>query len=386
MTGSLHEPLAKNGLGRALELTPLARDQPDPPGSGFVLSEVSGVAGRLAQALCVKTARLGYRSGSMNHVRRRQVLLAAAVLLVAPNVAQAQRASKPYRIGVLVAGSPGLLQQSLVDLGYVEGRDFVLEIRSAEGQSKRIDALASDLVRLKVDVIVASNPNAVLSAKRATATIPIVMMHTPDPVQLGFVASLAKPGGNVTGVTTLSADLSIKQLGLLKEAIPRLSRVALLWNPLNPWHPETVKALQSSSGPAGLQLQVLELRGPDAFEGAFHAMASERSQAVLVLVDPMTYFHRQRLADLAIKHRLPMIGGLSDYAEAGSLMSYWADTTDVYRRAASYVDRILKGAKPGDLPIEQPTKFELVANLKTAKILGITIPQSILLRANRMIE
>ncbi len=248
------------------------------------------------------------------------------------------------------------------------------------------DPFALDLVRLKVDVIVTANPAAVLSAKRATATIPIVMMHTPDPVQLGFVASLARPGGNITGVTTLSADLSIKQLELLKEAVPRMSRVALLWNPDNPWHLATVKALQGSSGSMRLQLQVLEVRGPDAFDGAFQAMTTERTQAVLVLADPMTFFHRRRLAELAIQNRLPMMGGPPDYAEAGSLLSYWADTTDVYRRAASYVDRILKGAKPGDLPIEQPTKFEFVANLKTARSLGITIPQSVLQRADRVIE
>jgi putative ABC transport system substrate-binding protein len=248
------------------------------------------------------------------------------------------------------------------------------------------DPFALDLVRLKVDVIVAANPNAVLSAKRATTTIPIVMMHTPDPVQLGLVASLARPGGNITGVTTLSADLSLKQLEILKEAVPRMSRAALLWNPDNPWHPATVQALRDLSGSLGLQLQVLKVRGPDAFGGAFQAMTTERAQAVLVLADPMTFFHRRRLADLALQHRLPMMGGLPDYADAGSLMSYWADTTDVYRRAASYVDRILKGAKPGDLPIEQPTKFQFVANLKTARSLGITIPQSVLQRADRVIE
>jgi putative ABC transport system substrate-binding protein len=212
------------------------------------------------------------------------------------------------------------------------------------------------------------------------------MMHTPDPVEMGFVASLARPGGNITGVTTLSAELSIKQLALLKEAIPRMSRVAILWNSDNPWHPATVKALQDRSGPLGLQLQVLEVRNPDAFGGAFQAMTTQRTQAVLVLADPMTFFHRRRLAELAIQHRLPMMGGLPDYAEAGSLMSFWADTADVFRRAASYVDRILKGAKPGDLPIEQPTKFEFVANLKTARQLGFTIPQSILQRADRVIE
>ena len=326
---------------------------------------------------------MGQPKRKMNHVPRRRFLLAA---LVAPIAARAQKASGPYRIGMLVAGSPTALQQSLVDLGYVKGRDVAFEVRDPEGRIGRLDALALDLVRLKVDVIVAANPSAVLSAKRATTTIPIVMMHTPDPVQLGLVASLAKPGGNITGVTTLSADLSLKQIDLLKEAVSRLSRVALMWNPDNPWHPMTVKALQERAGPIGLQLQTLDVRGPEAFDGAFQAMTTERAEALLVLADPMTYFHRRRLADLALKHRLPMMGGLPEYAEAGSLLSYWADTTDVYRRVASYVDRILKGAKPGDLPIEQPTKFELLANLKTAKALGITIPQSILLRADRVIE
>jgi putative ABC transport system substrate-binding protein len=337
--------------------------------------------------LGVTTARHGIdEGGNMNHVRRRQFLLAAVALLLAPIHAKAQKATRPYRVGVLGSASSKPFQQSLNELGYVEGRDVVFEIRSPEGRSELLDHQALDLVRLKVDVIVAANPNAVLSAKRATTSIPIVMMHTPDPVEMGFVASLARPGGNITGVTTLSAELSIKQLALLKEAIPRMSRVALLWNSDNPWHPATVKALQDRSGPLGLQLQVLEVRNPDAFGGAFQAMTTQRTQAVLVLADPMTFFHRRRLAELAIQHRLPMMGGLPDYAEAGSLMSFWADTTDVFRRAASYVDRILKGAKPGDLPIEQPTKFEFVANLKTARQLGFTIPQSILQRADRVIE
>jgi putative ABC transport system substrate-binding protein len=322
----------------------------------------------------------------MNHVRRRQLTLGAAGLLFAPIYARAQKATKRYRVGVLTAGLPKTLQQSLNELGCVEGRDVVFEIRDPAGRSELFDAFALDLVRLKVDVIVASTPNAVLSAKRATTTIPIVMMHTPDPVQLGFVASLARPGGNITGVTTLSADLSRKQLDLLKEVLPRMSRVALLWNPDNPWHPATVKALQDRSGSLGLQLLVLEVRGPDAFGDAFQAMTTERTQAVLLLADPMTFFHRRRLAELALQHRLPMMAGLADYAEAGSLMSYWADTTDVNRRAASYLDRIFKGAKPGDLPIEQPTKFEFVVNFKTARDLGITIPQSVLQRANRVID
>ena len=323
----------------------------------------------------------------MNYVRRRQFLLATGALLVAPIVAQTQGPTKPYRIGVLrTDDSQALLQESLRELGYVEGRDVVFEIRSTEGRSERLDDFARDLVRLKVDVIVAVNPAGVLSATRATASIPIVMTNTPDPVQLGLVASLAKPGGNITGVTTLTVDLSVKQLELLKEAVPRASRLALLWNPDNPWHPLAVKGLQARSGSLGLQLQALDVHGPDVFDSAFQAMTTERAQAVLVLADPMTFFHRRRLAELAIKHRLPMMGSLRDYAEAGSLMSYWADTADVYRRAASYIDRIFKGARPGDLPIEQPTKFESVINLKTAKTLGINIPQSVLLRADRVIE
>ena len=322
----------------------------------------------------------------MNRGRRRPFLLAAAGLVVAPACARAQKATKPFRIGVLAPGSPDTLQRDLRALGYVEGRDVVFEFRNPEGRAALFDRFALELVRLNVDVIVAPNPNAASSARRATTTIPIVMMHTPDPVQMGFVASLARPGGNMTGVTTLSADLSIKQLELLKAAVPHLTRVALVWNPDNPWHAATVEALRARSASMKLQLQVVEVRGPDAFGSVFQAMTTERAQGVLVLTDPMTFVHRRRLADLALQHRLPMMGGLPEYADAGSLMSYWADRADVYRRAAGYVDRILKGAKPADLPIEQPTKFELVANLKTASNLGITLPPSVLQRADRLIE
>jgi putative ABC transport system substrate-binding protein len=325
---------------------------------------------------------------NMDDLRRRQLLLAVLFL---PIAARGQESTRPYRIGLLTTEplnplrqSP--LQRSLAELGYVEGRNMVIERRDSEGRIERLDALAADLVRLKVDVILAANPPAVMSAKRATTTIPIVMMHTPDPVRLGLIASLAKPGGNITGVTTLSADVSIKQLELFGEAVPRLIRVALIWNPDNPWHDATVRVLERDAGPMGLQLQPSEVRGPAGFDGAFRAMLARGTQGVLVLADPMTYFHRRQLAGLAIRHRLPMMGSLSDYAEAGSLLSYWADTNDVYRRVASFVDRILKGANPGDLPVEQPTKFELVVNLKTAKALGITIPRDFLLRADRVIE
>ena len=323
-------------------------------------------------------------AGSGSAMRRRFVL----AVLLGPLMARARdAATKPYRIGLLSGGGNlNTIEKSVTGLGYVEGRDVVFEARSVEGRLERFDAMAQELVRLKVDVIVASTPAAVQSAKRATKTIPIVMMHTPDPVQLGIVDSLARPGGNVTGVTTLSVELSIKQLEILKEAIPQLARVALLWNPDNPWHPRTVRALQDRSGPMGLRLQDVEVRGPEAFDGAFRARAVAPAQAILLLADPMTFFHRQRLADLAIRHALPMMGSLGDYADAGCLLSYWADTSEVLRRAASYIDRLLKGAKPGELPIEQPTKFELVANLRTARALGIRLPQAILVRADRVIE
>jgi ABC-type uncharacterized transport system substrate-binding protein len=234
---------------------------------------------------------------------------------------------------------------------------------------------------LKVDVIVATNPAAVFGAKRATATIPIVMVNTPDPVELGLVASLARPGGNITGTTSLSVELSLKQLEILKEAVPRASRIAVVWNPDNPWRPITMKGLREGGRSLDVQLQPLPVRGPHEFDNAFQAMIKGRAAAVLILADPMTYFHRRRLADLAIKHRLPLMGSLREYAEAGSLMSYWADGPELFRRVASYVDRILKGARPGDLPVEQPTKYELVVNLKTAKALALTIPPALLLRA-----
>ena len=320
----------------------------------------------------------------MNPFRRRLLRLGSGALLVAPRV-RAQIA-KPYRIGLLQTGVSQTIQQTMRELGYVEGRDVVYEVRHTEGRSERLDDFALDLVRLRVDVIVAFTPAGVLSAKRATSSIPIVMTNTPDPVHLGLVASLANPGGNITGTTTLTVELSIKQLDLLKQAIPQASRVALLWNPDNPWHARTVGDLQDRSGSLGLRLHALDVRDAESFDRAFQAMTAERAQALLVLADPLTFFHRQRLARLAINHALPMMGSLPEYAEAGSLLSYWADSNDVLRRAASYVDRILKGANPGVLPIEQPTKFELVANLKTAKALGITIPQSVLLRADRLIE
>jgi putative ABC transport system substrate-binding protein len=304
-------------------------------------------------------------------------------LLAVSSAVGMQQSAKVYKIGLLTSGSGSIepVRQNLRSLGYIEGRNVVIELRDTEGRIGRADELAVELAKLKVDVIVAMNPAAVIGAKRATATIPIVMVHTPDPVELGLVASLARPGGNITGLTTLSTDLSIKQLELLKEMVPQASRVALLWNPDNPWHPRVVQSLRQEQRLPGIQLQVIAIRGPNDFDSAFQALSKERSRAILVLADPMTFVHRRQLVDTALTHRLPLMGAPRAYTEAGGLMSYWADEIELYKRVAGYVDRILKGANPGDLPIEQPSKYELVVNSKTAKALALTIPPALLLRA-----
>lgn len=311
------------------------------------------------------------------------VLMLGLSLLAISTIARAQPSTKLHRVGVLTVGDAAWrLQQGLRELGYIEGRDVAFEYRNTEGKPERLDELAQALVRRNVDVIVATYPAAVFAAKRATSTIPIVMVNTPDPVQLGVVASLARPGGNVTGTTSLTVDLSLKQLELLKEATGGASRIAVLWNPDNPWHPLAVQGLRKNLLP-GVELQALAVQRPQEFDGAFEAMTKGRTDGLLVLADPMMYApaNRLRLADLAVKHRLPSMGGLRSYAEAGGMMSYWADESELYKRVATYVDRILKGASPDRLPIEQPTKYELVINLKTAKALGRTIPTSLLFRA-----
>jgi len=302
----------------------------------------------------------------------------------------AQTPIKMYRVGVLTAAFsgafPDALRPSLRDLGYVEGRNLILDIRETEGQPGRADELAVELTRLKVDAIIATYPGAVLAARRATSTTPIIMVNSPDPVQLGLVASLAHPGGNITGVTSLSIDLSVKQLELLREVAPGSSRIAVLSNPDNPWHSLAVKGLRDAQRLLGVELQILELRGPAEIGPAFQSLIRERAGAILVLADPMLFTHRGGLADLAIKHRLPLMGSPLGYVEAGGLMSYWSDQTEQYRRVASYVDRILKGARPGDLPIEHPGKYELWMHLRTARALGLTIPPSLRQRADRLIQ
>ncbi len=320
----------------------------------------------------------------------RRGFLTSLVITVAPlgaaPGAQEYKAGKVFRVGALGVGSPELLRQGLRELGYVEGLNLVIESRDAEGKTERFGELAAELVRLKVDVIVASNPAATFAAKRATTSIPIVMVNTPDPVQLGLVVSLARPGGNVTGTTTLSADLSIKQLELLKETVPRVVRIAVLSNPSNPWHSLAIKGAEAAARSLAVQLQIVAVRGPEELDNAFATMTRERAGAALVLSDPMTFFHRIRRADLAAKRRLPAMYGVRGYVDAGGLMSYWAHQADLYRRVGSYVDRIVKGAKPDDLPIEQLTRFKLVINLRTAKAIGLTIPRDLLIRADQVLE
>jgi putative ABC transport system substrate-binding protein len=263
---------------------------------------------------------------------------------------------------------------------------MALDIRYAEGRYDPMPALAAELVRVKVDVIAAAGSAATTAARTATGTIPIVMIGVGNPVGLGLVASLGRPGGNVTGLAySVGSESTTKGLELLKEAVPKAQRVAVLWNAANPSGP-ALPELTAAARSLGLQLQLLGVRGPDEFDGAFAAMARERAEALLVISEAMFARHYARLAQLAMKGRLPSMHGFKEYVEAGSLMSYGTSVDGLFRRAAAFVDRILKGAKPADLPVEQPTQFELVINLKTAKALGVTIPPALLLRADQVIE
>src|SRR5262252_8788123 len=322
-------------------------------------------------------------------------VMLALSLTLAPLVAGAQQAGKVPRIGFLGVTSPSdrpplldAFRQRLRELGWVEGQNVVIDYRYAEGRVDRLPDLAAELVRLKVDLIVASAGTQVATAaKNATETIPIVMIAVRDPVGTGLIASLARPGGNVTGVSgSAGLEWVAKQLELLKETVPKIRRVAILSNPDNAYHQLAIREVNVAARSLGVQLQLLEARGPNEFDGAFAAMAKERVGALLVLSDAIFSSHRTRLADLAARSRLPAAYGVRDSVEAGGLMSYGPSILDSYRRAATYVDKILKGAKPAELPVEQPTKFELVINLKTAKALGLTIPQSVLLRADQVIH
>jgi ABC-type uncharacterized transport system substrate-binding protein len=322
-------------------------------------------------------------------------MIAAALLLLSwPLDVQAQKASTVSRIGLLgtvplsesgAARIWGGLFEELQRLGYREGENLVIESRYSEGRPERLPGLAAELVQLKVDVIVAAayTPGV---AKEATSTIPIVMTNHGDPLGSGLVASLARPGGNVTGLSTLTIEVVGKQLELLKEAMPRLSRVAMLANPGNSQYPAHVLAARNAARALAIRLQVLQARAPTDFPGVFSAAVKASAGAIIITGDPMFFGERARLAVLAAKSGVPLIGNQSEYPEAGGLLSYGTDQRDSFRRAARYVDRILKGAKPADLPVEQASKFELVVNLTTANTLGMTISQAVLARADRIIQ
>jgi putative ABC transport system substrate-binding protein len=306
--------------------------------------------------------------------------------------ADAQQPISPRRIGVLLTASlpegeyPQAFREGLRDAGYIEGRDVVIDWRSANGDYARIPELSADLVRRKVELIVVDSTPGAQALKRATSVIPIVTAVVGDPVGSGLVTNLAHPGGNVTGLSMMYADISSKRLQLLKEAIPRLTRVAVLWNPDNTYHPIAVNDLKAAARSLFIELSVVAVRTPEEIGPAFSAVSRAHAQALYVIEDPLFTTHRPAILKLASKARLPAIYSERQFAVAGGLMSYGANNADLFRRSAGYVDKILKGAKPGDLPIEQPTKFELVVNLKTAKALGLTIPQSILLQADKVIQ
>jgi len=320
--------------------------------------------------------------------------LVAVLTLTASFAGRAQSVGKVHRIGYLSAGSisasPHYLEafrQGLQERGWIESRNIIIEYRSAEGRFDRLPELAAELVQRKVDVIAAAPTPAALAARNATKTIPIVGVSLTDPVGLGIVPSLARPEGNLTGVSySVGADIFGKDLDLLRQAIPKIRRVAVLSNPAGPSQPLTLRNIKTAAQSLGLQLVLVDARGPEEFDGAFAAMARERVEALFVVTDPAYIPHRARLIELTAKNRLPSMFTQRADVEAGGLMSYGPNFLEMYRRAAAFVDKILKGARPADLPIEQPTKFELIINLKTAKELGLTIPSSLLAWADQVIE
>jgi putative ABC transport system substrate-binding protein len=309
-----------------------------------------------------------------------------------PHGARAQQPASPRRIGVLLVAfsleskEAQAFRKGLRDVGYAEGRDVVIDWRPANGDYARIPALATDLVQRKVDVIVVDSTPGAQAVKRATSTIPIVMAVIGDPVGSGLVANLAHPGGNVTGFSVLAAELSAKRLQLLKETVPRLTRVAALWNPDTRWHAKAVEELKAVAPSLSIELSFVSVRTPEEIGPAFSAVSRSHAQALYVLDDAQFVVHRRTLLKLASKARLPDIYGVRHFPDEGGLMSYGANYADHWRRSAGYVDKILKGVKPGDLPVQQSTKFEFVVNLRTAKALGLTIPQSILVRADEVIR
>jgi putative tryptophan/tyrosine transport system substrate-binding protein len=335
------------------------------------------------------------RKSKIENLKWAGLSIIAFVLLLAGAGAQAQQPAKIPRIGYVSgtgdSSDPGpyveALRQGLRDLGYIEGKNIVIEYRGAGGKVNAGPSLVAELVQLKVDVLVVPISSAIRAAKQATKTIPIVMVTQEDPVAGGIVDSLARPGGNITGLATLQRDLSGKRLELLAEVVPRISRVGVLWDPNLPSMIIGFKEYEAAARGLKIQLQSLEVRGPNLdLEGAFQAAAKGRASAVITITNNPLLRNSKRIADLAIKHRLPSMYEGSTWVEAGGLISYSANDLEVFRRAATYVDKILKGTKPANLPVEQPTKFELVINLKTAKEIGLTIPQPVLFRADKVIK
>jgi putative ABC transport system substrate-binding protein len=328
-------------------------------------------------------------------VDRRAFVTGLGAVVVASRAVEAQPPAKIPRVGFLSPSSVSdprtsryfqAFRQGLRDAGWAEGQNIVIESRWAEGKYNRLPALAAELVRLEVAVIVTYGGAATQATRQATRTIPIVMAVVQEAVSTGLVSSLAHPGGNITGTSSMSPELVQKELQILKELVPKVSRIALLGNPAQPGHGPQLRHAQDAARELGVSVRVLEARDPSEIDKAFAVMTAERASAVVVLPDSMLLDHRTRIANLAIQGRLPMVSAIADHAEAGGLLAYGPSIVDTFHRAATYVDRILKGAKPGDLPVEQPTKFELIINLKTAKALGLTIPPSLLLRADQVIE
>ena len=327
--------------------------------------------------------------------RRFIAAIAGGLLLAAPLAARAQPAGKVPRIGYLAPVFPcsgpvpslAAFRRGLRELGYVEGRTITIECRTAEGKPDRLAQLAVDLVQLHVEIIVAAGGEPVArAARQATSTVPIVMTNGGDPVRSGLVASLARPGGNVTGLVTIAPELSVKRLELLREAFPNVSRVAVFRNPANPEHDAPMAEMERAAPGLGIHVQVVNVRDLADFDAAFSMISKGRAQALLTLPDPLTVAEARRIAEYAATHRLPAVYHRMESVDAGGLMAYGPSYADLFRRSATYVDKILKGAKPADLPVEQPMKFELVINLKTAKALGLTIPPSVLTRADQVIE